>query len=167
MCRYDAIMAAFDRGDSVEAVASAYGLDKRTARVYELAAHGENAIISEESTRTHVKWHKFSDAEKQMIVDQWLRCGSIIKTANALNMSENSVRGLLYREGQRSRCNHKLSDEQKAQAVELYVGGMTCPAVAQEMGVACATMYKMLKRRGVIRQKNGAVDKSVEKGDIA
>ena len=63
------------------------------------------------------------------------------------------MRGILYREGCKLRNRHKLSEAQKAQAVEMYVGGMTCPSVAKALGVCCASMYKMLKRRGVIRQR--------------
>ena len=167
MCRFDRIMAAFERGDSLETVASAYGLDKRTARVYELAARGENAIMSEQLSDKRPTYTLLTDAEKQVVIDQWRKCGSTMQTACALGMSQGSVRGILYRAGVKSDSNQKLSEAQKAQAVEMYVGGMTCPAVAKEMGVCCASMYKMLKRRGVIRAKDKPVDKTVEKGDIA
>ncbi len=108
--------------------------------------------------RVVVAQHRITPAETELLIERYEAGESEPDLAAAFGIHRVTVMRMLQRHGVERRVfERKLTDEQIAEAAELYTGGMRTGLIAARFGVDPQTVRNGFKRMGVSLQRRRAV----------
>lgn len=100
---------------------------------------------------------KLNEDQRRQAISLYLGGLSGRETAKKFGVTYIVIYDLLARSGipRRGTGPRKLNEEQKRQAVDLYLGGWGCQRIGKKFGVTYHAIYNVLVSRGIPRRGPG------------